>query len=220
MSRSIGVAEDVAAYVRAMNRDEHPALARCRKETQARVEDAVMQISPEQGAFMAFLARLTGAKSYVEVGVFTGYSALAMGLTLKEMHGAEASIVACDISEEFIAEARKYWTEAGVEDLIDVRIGPAVESLATLPDASTDLMFVDADKAAYPAYYDAGARLLRPGGVMLFDNVLWSGSVADENRSNADIDGLRETAGFAKGDERFDIAFTTIGDGLLLCRKK
>ena len=169
---------------------------------------------------MAFLARLTGARSYIEVGVFTGYSALAMGLTLKELHGADANIVACDISEEFISEARKYWAEAGVEDLIDVRIGPAVESLAALPDASADMMFIDADKAAYPAYYEAGARLLRPGGIMLFDNVLWGGSVADESRSDADIDGLRETAGIAKGDARFDTAFTTIGDGLLLCRKR
>lgn len=220
MSRSIGVAEYVAAYVRAMNRDEHPALARCREETQRKAENPAMQISPEQAAFMAFLARMTGAKTYVEVGVFTGYSALAMGLALKELHGADANIIACDISKDFIAEARGYWAEAGVDDLIDVRIGPAAQSLAALPGASADMMFVDADKPGYPAYYEAGARLLRPGGIMLLDNVLWSGSVADKSRSDDDIDALREVANAAKGDHRFDIAFTTIGDGLLLCRKK
>ena len=220
MSRSIGVSEDVAAYVRAMNRDEHPALARCREQTAQRGDDAVMQISPEQGAFMAFLARMMSAKTYVEVGVFTGYSALAMALAMKETHGADANVVACDISEAFIAEAREHWTQAGVDEVIDVRIGPAAERLAALPDGAADMMFIDADKPGYPAYYEAGARLLRPGGIMLFDNVLWSGAVADETKSDEEIDALRETARIAKGDDRFEIAFTTIGDGLLLCRKK
>ena len=220
MSRSLGVPEPVEAYVRAMNRDEHPALARCREETRRQTDNPAMQVSPEQAAFMAFLARMTGAGTYVEVGVFSGYSALAMGLALKDMHGSDATIIACDISEDFIAKARGYWTEAGVDDLIDVRIGPAVDSLAALPDASAELMFIDADKTGYPAYYEAGARLLRPGGIMLFDNVLWSGGVADAAKSDPDIDALREVAGIARADTRFDIAFTTIGDGLLLCRKK
>lgn len=220
MSRSLGIPENVETYVRAMNREEHPALARCRDETQAQTENPAMQISPEQAAFMAFLAQMTNAKTYVEVGVFTGYSALAMALALKQMHGSAAKVIACDISEEFITKARSYWAEAEVENLIDVRIGPAVESLATLPEASADMMFIDADKPGYPAYYEAGAKLLRSGGVMLFDNVLWDGHVANAAKSDDDIVALREVARIAKADPRFDIAFTTIGDGLLLCRKK
>lgn len=220
MSRSLGLSETIETYVRAMNRDEHPALSRCREETARRGDDAVMQISPEQGAFMAFLARMIAAKTYVEVGVFTGYSALAMALAMKEMHGADANIIACDISETFLAEARGHWARAGVEELMDVRIGPAVDSLAALPGGAADMMFIDADKPGYAAYYEAGARLLRPGGIMLFDNVLWSGAVADEAKSDPDTDALREVARLARADARFDIAFTAIGDGLLLCRKK
>lgn len=220
MSRSLGIPKEVETYVRLMNCEEHPALARCREETQVQAENPAMQISPEQAAFMAFLAQMANAKTYVEVGVFTGYSALAMALVLQQMHGPAAKVIACDISEEFIAKARSYWSEAGVDTLIDVRIGAAVESLATLPDASADMMFVDADKPGYPAYYEAGSRLLRSGGLMLFDNVLWDGQVANPAKSDDDIDALREVARIAKADPRFDIAFTTIGDGLLLCRKK
>ncbi|MHA7872369.1 MAG: O-methyltransferase, partial [Hyphococcus sp.] len=155
MSRSIGLDSAVEAYVRRMNRQEHPVLARCREETQRREEIPAMQISPEQAAFMTFLARLTGAKTYIEVGVFTGYSALAMALALQEMHGPEATVVACDIAEDFIAKAQGYWKDAGVDSLIDVRIGPAVDTLLALPDRSADMMFVDADKPGYPEYYEA-----------------------------------------------------------------
>ncbi len=220
MSRSIGLSEAVESYVRSMNRTEHTALARCREETQALGAISVMQISPEQGAFMSFLARLISAKTYVEIGVFTGYSALAMALALKDMHGAAARIIACDISEEFIAKARDYWREANVDEIIETRIAPAQETLKTLPDASIDMMFIDADKTGYPEYYEEGARLLRAGGVMAFDNVLWSGDVADSIKQEADVVALRRTAEMARSDDRFDIAFTAIGDGLLLCRKR
>lgn len=220
MSRSIGLTKTVEAYVRAMNRDEHEVLVRCREETQARAAMPQMQISPEQGAFMTLIARMIGAQTYVEVGVFTGYSALAMALALKDMHGDDARVIACDISEEFIAQARGYWREAEVDGMIDARIGPAQETLAALPGASADMMFVDADKTGYPAYFEAGARLLRSGGVMLFDNVLWSGAVAEPDEGADDTQALRRTAELAKADDRFDIAFTAIGDGLLLCRKR
>lgn len=220
MSRSIGLSETVEAYVRAMNRAEHPALARCREETQARQALPQMQISPEQAAFMTLIARMTGAKTYIEVGVFTGYSALAMALALKEMNADGARVIACDISEAYIAQARSYWLEAGVDDIIDVRIAPAEETLAALPNAGADVMFVDADKTGYPSYYEAGARLLKPGGVMLFDNVLWSGAVAEPDKQSDDIAALRNTADLARADTRFDMAFTAIGDGLLLCRKR
>jgi O-methyltransferase len=220
MSRSLGLTEEVEAYVRAMNREEHPALKRCRLETDAMGQISVMQISPEQASLMTLLAQMISARTYIEVGVFTGYSALAMALALKNMHGKDARVIACDISEEFIMQARTYWSDAGVDDVIDVRIGPAVETLKDLPENSADMMFVDADKTGYPEYFEAGVRLLRPGGVMMFDNVLWSGSVADPEKQSDDISALRKTAEMAKADDRLDIAFTAVGDGLLLCRKR
>lgn len=220
MSRSLGLTDSVEAYIRDMNREEHPALARCREETYAECEIPAMQISPEQADFMTFLARMIGVKTYVEVGVFTGYSSLAMALALKDMHGDAARIIACDISEDFVGRARRYWNEAGVASVIDARIGPARDSLASITADSADLMFIDADKTGYPDYYEAGARILRPGGVMLLDNVLWSGAVADPDKTSDDISALRGVAQKARADARFDIAFTAIGDGLLLCRKR
>ena len=220
MSRSLGLSETVEHYVRAMNREEHPGLARCRTETETQTDNPAMQISPEQAAFMSFLARMLGAKTYIDIGVFTGYSALALALTLKDICGDAAKVIACDISDEHLAKARSYWSEAKVETMIDFRLGPAQETLSALQDGSADMIFVDADKPGYPAYYEAGARLLRPGGVMLFDNVLWDGDVADKAKSDEDIDALRQVANIAKDDKRFDIAFTNIGDGLLLCRKR
>jgi len=220
LSRSIGLSPAVESYVRAMNRDEHPALARCREETQGGAETPSMQISPEQAALMTLIARLVHAKTYIEVGVFTGYSALAMALALKDMHGEAARVIACDICEDFIGQARGYWREANVDDVIETRIAPAQETLATLPDASTDMIFVDADKSGYPAYYEESARLLRAGGVALFDNVLWSGDVADPAKTHEDTSALRRVAKIARADDRFDIAFTALGDGVLVCRKR
>ena len=220
MSRSIGLSEEVEAYVRKANRDEHPVLARCREETQATADIPAMQISPEQGSYMALMAQIMNAKTYVEVGVFTGYSALAMALAMKAMHGQDARIIACDLSAEFLEKARGYWKEAGVDALIESRDGPAEETLKTLPDGDVDMMFVDADKTGYPVYFEHSARLLRSGGLVMFDNVLWSGSVADEDKSDENTKALREVARLARNDQRFDIAFTAIGDGLLLCRKK
>ncbi len=220
MNRSLGLTQSVEAYIRAVNRDEHETLVRCREETQAHADRPQMQVSPEQAAFMTFLARMLNAQTYVEVGVFTGYSALAMALALKDMHGDKARVIACDISESFIAQAQGYWREAGVDALIDARIAPAEQTLAGLPDASADIMFVDADKTGYPAYFEAGARLLRPGGVIMFDNVLWNGAVAEPAEGSPDTQALRRTAQIARADKRFDIAFTSIGDGLLLCRKR
>ena len=220
MSRSLGLNETVETYVRAMNRDEHPALKRCREETETQTDNPAMQISPEQAAFMSFLARMLGAKTYIDVGVFTGYSALALALTLQETHGDAAKVIACDIADEHLPKARSYWTQAGVETIVDFRLGPARETLDVMEDGSADMIFVDADKPGYPAYYETGARLLRTGGVMLFDNVLWDGDVADDMKSDEDIDALRRVAEIAKADSGFDIAFTNIGDGLLLCRKR
>lgn len=224
MSRSFGLSPDVLAYLARMNPDEHPVQKKCRAETEAMGWVARMQISPEQGAFMQQIARIMGAKRYLEVGVFTGYSALTIGLTLKEMHGSAAHILACDVAEDWTAKGRAYWAEAGVADIIDLQIRPAAETLdarIAAGEAGTyDLAFIDADKTGYGAYYERALNLLRPGGLVLFDNVLWSGAVADAGAVDTETVALREVAGKAKDDPRVHAVMVGIGDGVLMCLKK
>ena len=187
--------------------------------TQAR-----MQISPEQGAYMAATARAIRAKRTFEVGVFTGYSALATALTLKDMHPVGAHLLACDISEEWTTKARDYWREADVDDVIELKVAPATETLDQRIQAgqggSYDLGFIDADKTGYDSYYERGLLLLRPGGVMLFDNMLWSGKVADPADTSPDTSALRALAQKAKADTRVHSVLTAIGDGVLICVKR
>ncbi|MBX9745486.1 MAG: class I SAM-dependent methyltransferase [Hyphomonadaceae bacterium] len=206
-----------------MNPPEHPVLSRCRAETQA-LPMARMQISPEQGAFMQVLARVIRAKRTFEIGVFTGYSALATALALKDMHPMGAHILACDISEEWTTKARSYWRDADVDDVIELKLAPATETLDQRIQAgqggSYDMGFIDADKTGYDAYYERGLVLLRPGGVMLFDNVLWSGKVVDPADTSADTTALRALAQRAKADGRVLSAITAIGDGLLIVVKR
>lgn len=184
---------------------------------------ARMQISPEQGAFMQSIARLVGAKRAFEIGVFTGYSSLATALAMKEM-SPDARILACDVSEEWTSKARLYWRAAGVEAMIDLQLKPATETLAQRlaggEAGSYDMGFVDADKTGYDDYYERGLKLLRPGGVMLFDNVLWSGGVADPANQTPDTVALRALALKAKSDARLHAAMVAIGDGVLICIKK
>jgi caffeoyl-CoA O-methyltransferase len=225
MSGSIGLDETLTAYVQAANPPEHPVLATCRRETEAMGDISRMQISPEQGAFMQICARLTGAKTAVEVGVFTGYSALATALVMKDMHGADARLHGCDMSEDYTAPARRYFAEAGVDGLIDLHIGEARDTLAALAGeigGTVDMMFVDADKTGYDAYYEAGLELLRPGGLILFDNVLWNGDVADPARVTADADtaALKALADKVRDDDRVHSAFTAVGDGILMAMKR
>jgi caffeoyl-CoA O-methyltransferase len=223
MSSSIGLSPEVIAYLAAVNPPEHPSLARCRAETASLGRVARMQISAEQGALMQVLARLIGARRAVEVGVFTGYSALATALAMKAAHGSDAYLLACDVSEEWTAKGRAYWVEAGVADVIDLQIRPAIETLDARLKAgeggSYDLAFIDADKTSYPAYYEACLALLRPNGLMLFDNVLWSGAVADPADQTPDTVALRAIAQTARSDARVDAVMTGVGDGLLICRK-
>lgn len=223
MSRSLGLSAEIVAYLAHANPAEHPALARCRAETAAHPM-ARMQISAEQGALMAFLARLINARLAVEVGVFTGYSALATALALRANAGPGARLYACDVSAEWTDLARGYWADAQVEDTIDLRIAPAGETLARLAEEGLagriDLVFVDADKTGYPGYYEQVLTLLRPGGLMLFDNVLWSGRVADPAQSEPDTLALRALADLVRDDARVDHVMTGIGDGLLLARKR
>ena len=222
MSSSIGLSPELVAYLAHVNPAEHPALARCRDETNA-LPQARMQISAEQGAFMGLLARMIGAKRAFEIGVFTGYSALATALALKDMHGPAAHLLACDVSEEWTAKARFYWREADVEDVIELVLAPAAETLAARAASEAggyDFGFIDADKTGYDAYYELGLKLLRPGGIILFDNVLWGGAVADVADTSADTTALRAVAAKAKADERVHAAMAAIGDGLLICMKK
>lgn len=224
MSSSLGLSPDVVRYLAEVNPPEHEVLARCRAETAALGGVAVMQISAEQGAFMQMIARMIGAKRAFEVGVFTGYSSLAVALALMERHGREAHLLACDVNEEWTGRARRYWAEAGVDGVIDLAIAPALETLdkrlAAREAGLYDFGFIDADKTAYDGYYERGLRLLRPGGVMLFDNMLWSGKVADPGNTEPDTVALRALAQKAKADTRVHAVLTAIGDGVLICVKR
>ncbi|WP_300527030.1 O-methyltransferase [Maricaulis sp.] len=225
MSRSIGLDETLTAYVRNANRAEHPALEACRTFTDNMGQISRMQISPEQGAFLQLCARLVNARTVVEIGVFTGYSSTAMLLTMQELHGEKARLYACDINADYFRQARRFWDQAGVTDLVEMRQGDATETARQLAGDITgqaDMMFIDADKANYDAYYEAGLEILRPGGLFLFDNVLWSGDVADPRKREGDRDtaALYQLAEKIREDERVDMAFTAIGDGILMAIKR
>jgi caffeoyl-CoA O-methyltransferase len=192
-------------------------LERLRAET-AELPEAGMQISPEQGRFMAFLVELIGARRYLEVGVFTGYSSLAVALALPP----DGRVVACDRSEEWTRIARRYWKEAGVSDKVDVELGPALKTLDRLIAAGTepfDLAFFDADKEASLEYYERGLELVRQGGVVAFDNTLWGGRVAGSDDSPSTL-GIRALNERVCSDPRVSATLVPIGDGLLLGRKR
>lgn len=221
MGRVNEITPELADYIARVGVREHPALARCRQETERDLPDrARMQIAPEQGAFMALLARLIGARRALEVGVFTGYSGLAVALALPE----DGRLTACEISEEFAARARGYWDLAGVSDRIELELGPALETLdALIAGGATetyDLAFIDADKTGYDDYYERCLTLLRPGGIVTLDNTLWDGAVIDGTDTTADTEAIRAINEKIAGDERVDMALTTIGDGLTVCRKR
>lgn len=225
MSRSIGLDETLTAYVRNANRQEHPALEACRVFTDNMGQIARMQISPEQGAFLQMCARLVNAKTAVEIGVFTGYSSTATLLTMQELHGDAARLYACDINADYFRQSKRFWDQAGVTELIDQRPGDATETAARLAEeipGEADLMFIDADKANYDVYYEAGLKILRPGGLMLLDNVLWNGDVADARKRAGDRDtsALYELAEKVRDDQRVDMAFTSIGDGILMVTRR
>jgi caffeoyl-CoA O-methyltransferase len=218
MSRMMPVTEEIIAYVTKFGAREVPAQIRCRRET-AEMPMAMMQIGPDQGAFMGLLARLIGARNCVEIGVFTGYSAMSVALALP----ADGRIVALDISKEFTDRAHPYWKEAGVAGKIDLRLGPAVASLDRMIAAGEgpfDFAFIDADKPSYDAYYERVLTLLRPGGLIAIDNVLWSGAVADPSVTDESTTALRALNAKIQADPRVDIALATVGDGVMLARKR
>ena len=218
-TRSIPLTDALYDYMLAVSLQETALQRRLREETAANPMSR-MQISPEQGQFMALLARLIGARRCIEVGVFTGYSSLAVALALP----AEGSIVACDVSEQWTAVARRYWAEAGVAHKIDLRLAPALGTLDSLLAAggggSFDLAFIDADKTNYLGYYERVLQLLRPGGLLLVDNTLWSGRVADPAIGDADTIALRHFNECLHRDDRVDLSLLPVGDGLTLARRK
>jgi len=217
--RSLGLSDELHAYLIASSLRDHDALAELRDET-ARMPEARMQISPEQGQFMQLIVELTGARKIIEVGTFTGYSSTAMALALP----ADGRIVCCDVSEKFTGVARRAWTRAGVDGKIDLRIGPGVATMDALierGEAGTfDIAFLDADKANYDAYYERALVLLRVGGLVMVDNVLWSGRVIDPGATDADTQAIRVLNGKIQKDPRVTQAMLPIGDGLTLARKR
>ncbi len=176
-----------------------------------------MQISPEQGAFMTVLTRLVGARRAIEVGTFTGYSALCIARGLPD----DGGLLCCDVNEEWTAIGRRYWQEAGVGHKIELRLGPALETLTALStEPMWDLAFVDADKPNYRSYYEEVLSRLRQGGVVLVDNVLWGGRVVDPDPADDNLSAILEFNDFVAGDDRVDVVMLPIGDGLTLARKR
>lgn len=197
---------------------ETPVQRRLRAET-AKLPMAMMQIGADQGAFMALLARMIGARRCIEIGTFTGYSALAVASALP----ADGRLIACDINAEWTGIAKRYWAEAGVSSRIDLRLAPARDTLAALlregGAGSFDFAFIDADKTGYDAYYEACLQLIRQGGIIAIDNVLWSGAVADPSVHDADTDAIRALNAKLRDDSRVEAVLLTVGDGLMLVRK-
>lgn len=219
MSRNtLTMTESLRQYLCSSGLREHPILKELRALTsQHPYRD--MQISPEQGQLMAMLARLIGAKRTIEVGVFTGYSALAVALALPE----DGHMVACDISEEYTRTAREFWAKADVDSRIDLKLAPAAQTLQSLIDnaqqTSFDMAFIDADKTGYDQYYELCLTLVRPGGLILIDNVLWSGKVADSHYQDDDTQTIRRLNEKIHNDPRVEMMMLPISDGLTIAIK-
>lgn len=216
-NRTLNLTEALQQYLLDVSLREPKPLAALRRETAA-LPTSNMQIAPEQGQFMALLVQLLGAKQTLEVGVYTGYSALAVALALPE----DGRIVACDISEDHTAVAKRYWRQAGVADRIDLRLAPAAETLQKLLDEGGarqfDFAFIDADKENYSRYFELCLALVRPGGLIAVDNVLWNGSVIDEEQQDVDTCAIRDFNAKLLSDERVDISLVPVADGLTLAR--
>jgi len=212
------ITDDLAAYIRDVTLREPAPLKRLREETETHPR-ASMQTSPEQGQFLHLMARLAGARKTLEVGVFMGYSSTWVALALPP----EGRVIACDLSEEYTARARRTWHEAGVENKVDLRLGPALETLdALIADGQAgtfDLAFIDADKSNYANYYERALVLIRRGGLIAVDNVLWDGNVIDPSVHDPDTEAIRALNRQLHADQRVVISMATMGDGLTLACK-
>ena len=219
MSRTtLNLTEGLYQYLLSMSLDENSLLKRLREET-ASLPDASMQIAPEQGQFMALLVKLMAARRVLEIGTFTGYSSLCMAMALP----AHGRLTTCDISEEWTNIARRYWEEAGVDDRVELRIGRALDTLDRLlaegQERKYDIAFIDADKENYVGYYEYSLKLLRPGGLVLVDNVLWSGKVIEQDMQDKDTIAIRSFNEYLKNDVRITLSIIPLADGLALAVK-
>ncbi|MFM2063946.1 MAG: hypothetical protein RLZZ507_3617 [Cyanobacteriota bacterium] len=216
--QTIGLEQNLYDYLLSVSLREPEILTQLRQET-AQLPMAIMQISPEQGQFMALLVKLLGAKKTLDIGVFTGYSSLVTALSLP----ADGKIIACDVSEEYTNIARRYWQQAGVADKINLHIAPALETLDRLladGEGSTfDFAFIDADKGNYENYYERSLQLIRRGGLIAVDNVLWSGKVADPEIQDNQTKKIRAFNQKLHQDSRITLSLVPIADGLTLARK-
>jgi len=218
MTRMLPASDALFDYISRLGTREHPVLRRCREET-AKQPFWQMQIGPDQGAVMGLIAQLVGAKRYLEIGTFTGYSALAIALALP----ADGKIVCCDVSKEFTDQARGYWEEAGVSGKIELHLAPAVETLDRMIEAGEpafDFAFIDADKPRYEDYYERVLKLVRTGGLIALDNMLWGGRVAEAEADDENTVAIRALNQKIHDDPRVDMAMLAIGDGVMLARKR
>ena len=219
-NRTIQVDDRLYDYLTSVSLRENEILRELREKTAALGDIGRMQISPEQGQFMALLVELTNAKHLLEVGTFTGYSALVCAMALPP----DGEVIACDISPEWTKLAQAAWDEAGVADKIHLRLGEAAVTLKSLLEegrANTfDMMFIDADKTGYDTYYELGLKLLRPGGFILIDNVLWRGTVADATNQDVDTVAIRRLNEKIHTDNRVTLSMLPVGDGLTIARRR
>jgi len=217
-NKTICITEELYEYMLSVSLREPAVLHELRRET-ALDEHANMQISPEQGQFMALLVRLLGARKTLDIGVYTGYSSLCIGLALPR----DGRVIACDLNPEWTDTAKRYWRKAGVADKIELRLAPAQQTLEDLlaEKAATafDFAFIDADKKNYDMYYEYCLELIRPGGLIAIDNVLWDGAVADESVNDVDTMAIRSLNKKIHADPRVEISLVPIADGLTLARK-
>lgn len=218
-ARTLNLDDSLYQYLLDVSLRETPLQRRLRDETQA-LPMARWQVAPEQGQFLALLIKLTGARRVIEVGTFTGYSALCMAAALPD----DGQLICCDIIGDYNATARRYWQEAGLGERIELCLAPALQTLAQIEQqgqgGSFDLIFIDADKANYPAYLESALRLLRSGGLAVFDNTLWSGRVLELQPESADTRAIQALNLALKDDPRVDLSLLPLGDGLTLCRKR
>ncbi|MES1991474.1 MAG: class I SAM-dependent methyltransferase [Pseudomonadota bacterium] len=218
MGRSL-LADDITTYVTGLIATETDVQRRLREET-SKHPFAVMQIAPDQGTFLSLIVAAIGAKNAIEIGTFTGYSALAIARALPK----SGKLICCDVSTEWTSIAERYWKEAQLDNRIELRLAPAIETLEGLIDEGQeggfDFAFIDADKTGYDAYYEACLKLLRSNGLIAIDNVLWAGAVADTSKNDADTHALRTLNTKISNDARVDCSLLTIGDGVMLVRKR
>ena len=215
----LALTDSIYDYLQAVSVREPEVLKRLREET-ASMPNSTMQISPDQGQFMALLVQLINASKTLEIGVFTGYSSLSVALALPP----DGKVIACDVSDEYTQVARRYWTEAGVADKVSLRLAPALETLDGLINdgqvGTFDFAFIDADKGNYDGYYERALKLVRTGGLIAIDNVLWGGKVADDNAQDADTVAIRALNEKLLDDQRVSLSLLPIADGLTLALKR